>query len=85
MPAQQTRSVIEEELGGVLLEEVFEWIDLEQPLGSASIAQVLYLCAHFEASHPICIHAQQSAASFHACYLCSSTLMSNSSRAWCIL
>jgi predicted unusual protein kinase regulating ubiquinone biosynthesis (AarF/ABC1/UbiB family) len=41
MPAQQARSVIEEELGGVPLEEVFEWIDLEQPLGSASIAQVL--------------------------------------------
>ncbi|KAK9908263.1 hypothetical protein WJX75_005060 [Coccomyxa subellipsoidea] len=40
MPAQQARSVIEEELGGVPLEEVFEWIDLEQPLGSASIAQV---------------------------------------------
>ncbi len=40
MPAQQARSVIEEELGGVPLEEVFEWIDLDTPLGSASIAQV---------------------------------------------
>lgn len=40
MPAQQTRSVIEQELGGVPLEEVFEWIELDEPLGSASIAQV---------------------------------------------
>ncbi|EIE21462.1 ABC1-domain-containing protein [Coccomyxa subellipsoidea C-169] len=40
MPAQQARSVIEQELGGIPLEEVFEWIDFEEPLGSASIAQV---------------------------------------------
>ncbi|BDA44687.1 probable AarF domain-containing protein kinase 1 [Coccomyxa sp. Obi] len=40
MPAQQARCVIEQELGGVPLEEVFEWIDLDTPLGSASIAQV---------------------------------------------
>ena len=40
MPAQRARRVIEEELGGVPLEEVFEWIDLDTPLGSASIAQV---------------------------------------------
>ena len=37
----QTRGVIERELGGAALEDVFEWIDLEQPLGSASLAQVL--------------------------------------------
>lgn len=40
MGPQQTRAVIEEELGGTKLEEVFDWIDLERPLGSASIAQV---------------------------------------------
>ena len=40
MPASQARAVIEEELGGLPLEEVFEWIDLDEPLGSASIAQV---------------------------------------------
>lgn len=40
MSPQQTRSVLQTELGGVPIEEIFEWIDLEQPLGSASIAQV---------------------------------------------
>lgn len=40
MPSSQVRAVIEEELGGLPLEEVFEWIDLNEPLGSASIAQV---------------------------------------------
>ena len=40
MPASQARAVIEEELGGLPLEEVFDWIDLDEPLGSASIAQV---------------------------------------------
>ena len=40
MPASQARAVIEEELGGLPLEEVFEWIELDKPLGSASIAQV---------------------------------------------
>ncbi len=39
MSAAQTRRVIERELGGVPMDEVFEWIDLEHPLGSASIAQ----------------------------------------------
>lgn len=43
MPASQARAVIEEELGGLPLEEVFEWIDLDEPLGSASIAQVSML------------------------------------------
>jgi predicted unusual protein kinase regulating ubiquinone biosynthesis (AarF/ABC1/UbiB family) len=40
MPAAQVRAVIEEELGGVPMDQVFEWIDLESPLGSASISQV---------------------------------------------
>lgn len=40
MPASQVRSVVEAELGGVPLDAVFEWIDLENPLGSASISQV---------------------------------------------
>ena len=40
MPPQQTREVIEAELNAPL-EQVFEWIDLEKPLGSASISQVL--------------------------------------------
>ena len=47
MPPDQTRKVIERELGGVSLEDVFEWIDLEQPLGSASISQVLPLTMRF--------------------------------------
>lgn len=41
MPAAQAKKVIEEELGGAPLEEVFHWINLDKPLGSASIAQVL--------------------------------------------
>jgi predicted unusual protein kinase regulating ubiquinone biosynthesis (AarF/ABC1/UbiB family) len=40
MPAAQVKTVIEEELGGVPIDAVFEWIDLENPLGSASISQV---------------------------------------------
>lgn len=41
MGAQETRKVIEEEVGkGKALEDMFEWIDLEHPLGSASLAQV---------------------------------------------
>jgi predicted unusual protein kinase regulating ubiquinone biosynthesis (AarF/ABC1/UbiB family) len=40
MPPAAARAAIEAELGGARLEDVFEWIDLEQPLGSASIAQV---------------------------------------------
>ncbi|KAL4431977.1 hypothetical protein ABPG77_000244 [Micractinium sp. CCAP 211/92] len=39
MPAEQARVVIERELGAPL-ESVFEWIELEEPLGSASISQV---------------------------------------------
>ena len=38
MPPAQARKVIEAELGAPL-EDVFEEIDLEKPLGSASIAQ----------------------------------------------
>ena len=40
MPAHQVREVIEYEIGGVPLDQVFEWIDLDTPLGSASISQV---------------------------------------------
>ena len=40
MPVAQARQVLEGELGGVPVEEVFEWIDFEKPLGSASVAQV---------------------------------------------
>lgn len=40
MSAEQTRGVIEQELGGATLADVFEWIDLDKPLGSASLAQV---------------------------------------------
>lgn len=43
MPACQARAVLERELGGTPLEQVFEWIDLEKPLGSASISQVRVL------------------------------------------
>lgn len=39
MSEEQARSAIEAELGASL-DTVFEWIDLEQPLGSASISQV---------------------------------------------
>lgn len=39
MPVEQARAVIERELGSPL-EAVFEWIELEEPLGSASISQV---------------------------------------------
>lgn len=40
MSAQKTRAVIEQELGDTPIEDVFEWIELESVLGSASIAQV---------------------------------------------
>ncbi len=52
MPAQQAREVIEDELG-MPLEEAFEWIDLEEPLGSASISQVGTL----PACRPACCRA----------------------------
>ncbi len=42
MPPSQTKEVIERELNAPL-EDVFEWIDLEKPLGSASISQVTVL------------------------------------------
>ena len=40
MSAQQARDIIERELGGAKLDEIFSWIDLQEPLGSATIAQV---------------------------------------------
>ena len=42
MPSDKTRAVLEQELRGVPIEDVFEWIDLENVLGSASIAQVYF-------------------------------------------
>lgn len=42
MPPARTRSILQAELGATL-EDVFEWIDLEKPLGSASISQVRLL------------------------------------------
>lgn len=44
MPRAKTKAVIEGELGGAAIEDVFEFIDLENVLGSASIAQVGALC-----------------------------------------
>jgi predicted unusual protein kinase regulating ubiquinone biosynthesis (AarF/ABC1/UbiB family) len=40
MPAAQAARVLRQELGVDDLSRVFEWIDLEQPLGSASVSQV---------------------------------------------
>lgn len=40
MPPAQTKEVIESQLNAKL-EQVFEWINLEKPLGSASISQVI--------------------------------------------
>lgn len=40
MPAAMAQKVIEAEFGGAPLGDVFEWIDLERPLGAASVAQV---------------------------------------------
>lgn len=44
MPPAQTKEVIERELNAPL-EDVFEWIDLQKPLGSASISQVSICCS----------------------------------------
>jgi predicted unusual protein kinase regulating ubiquinone biosynthesis (AarF/ABC1/UbiB family) len=40
MPPSRAAAVLREELGVDDLSRVFEWIDLEQPLGSASVSQV---------------------------------------------
>lgn len=40
MPAHVAEELIKSELGISSLHEVFEWINLQQPLGAASIAQV---------------------------------------------
>uniref|UniRef100_A0A7S1WZN2 LysM domain-containing protein n=1 Tax=Tetraselmis chuii TaxID=63592 RepID=A0A7S1WZN2_9CHLO len=40
MPPQQVKKIILKELGVSNIHDVFEWIDLEKPLGSASLAQV---------------------------------------------
>ncbi len=41
MTPEKTKEVIEQRLGKPI-DEVFAWIDLEAPLGSASIAQVIH-------------------------------------------
>ena len=43
MPPTQVQGVLEHELGAPL-KDVFEWIDLQTPLGSASISQVRKDC-----------------------------------------
>jgi predicted unusual protein kinase regulating ubiquinone biosynthesis (AarF/ABC1/UbiB family) len=40
MPAARAEALIKGELGIDSLEEVFDWIELSKPLGSASISQV---------------------------------------------
>lgn len=50
MPPAQTKEVIERELNAPL-EDVFEWIDLEKPLGSASISQVSFLLLLISYTH----------------------------------
>lgn len=40
MPAAMAQKVIESDFGGAPLGDIFEWIDLEKPLGAASVAQV---------------------------------------------
>ena len=40
MPADEVEEALKRELRVKSLGDVFEWIDLEKPLGSASIAQV---------------------------------------------
>ena len=39
MPTAQARQVVEQELGGVPMDHVFEWFNFDKPLGSASVAQ----------------------------------------------
>ena len=39
MTAEKTRAILEEELGQ-RLDLIFEWIDMDKPLGSATISQV---------------------------------------------
>ena len=43
MPPTQTEAILLKELNISCLSDVFEWVDLSAPLGSASIAQVLCL------------------------------------------
>lgn len=45
MPARQVKDILKRELGVTHLRDVFEWIDLENPLGSASLSQVWPLAA----------------------------------------
>ena len=45
MPAAEALAVLQAELLGQPLDEIFAWINLDTPLGSASIAQVGLLAA----------------------------------------
>lgn len=47
MSREKTQAVIEQELNGMPIDSVFEWLELESVLGSASIAQaslIWFLC-----------------------------------------
>ena len=75
MPIAQARQVLQQELGGAAVEDVFEWIDLEQPLGSASVAQVLRqgcitcnTCTNCESRPNLqCVHLEQPLGSASPC------------------
>lgn len=48
MPADKAKQVLQRELGVKDLSEVFEWINLDKPIGSASISQVTCRLALFD-------------------------------------
>lgn len=69
MPAEKARQVLQQELGVQDLSEVFEWINLDKPLGSASVSQVRRLQAgpsHLELYGQGQAHAGQQDA--HGCW-----------------
>lgn len=53
MAPEKVKQVIEQQLGKPI-DDVFAWIDLEAPLGSASIAQVRLVCAA-AMTHSLCV------------------------------
>lgn len=55
MPPHQVQDILQKELGVQQIRDVFEWIDLEKPLGSASLSQVQSAEAQssHNNSHPI--------------------------------
>lgn len=57
MSPEQARQVIEGELGDRRLEDAFAWVDLEQPLGSATIAQASSSMPYAQCAEPNCLHA----------------------------